>query len=59
MQTFLSIKISSPSKDEAVDILADVLLKIEKHELPEPHNNGCGTWVYKWSNLPDYEEEDY
>lgn len=57
MRTFLSINIAAPSKDEAVDILADVLLKIEKHEFQEPHNNDCGDWFFKWSNIPKDENE--
>lgn len=59
METLLSLCISAPTKEKAVDILADVLLRIEKHDLADPHNNDCGMWVYKWSNVPKYEDEDY
>lgn len=58
MNTFLSIKIQADSKDKAVDILADVLLKIEKHSFDYPNDNQCGEWVFQWSNLPSEPDEN-
>lgn len=56
MQTFIKIKLIADTKDKAVDILADLLLKIEKHQFPYPHDNDGGEWVFEWSNLP--QEDD-
>jgi transposase InsO family protein len=61
MNTFLNLKIQADSKDKAVDILADLLLKIEKHTFGHPHDNDCGEWVFEWSNLhsnPDENEQE-
>lgn len=52
METILNLTIYGHSKDEAVDILADVLLKIEKHSFKHPNDNDCGLWLFNWSNLP-------
>ncbi len=56
MQTFIKITLIANTKDKAVDILAYLLLKIEKHEFPYPHDNDGGEWVFEWSNLP--QEDD-
>lgn len=56
MNTFIKIELIADTKDKAVDILADLLLKIEKHQFPYPHDNDGGEWVFKWSNLP--QEDD-
>lgn len=58
MKTFLNLKIQADTKDEAVDILADLLLRIEKHEFEYPHDNDCGEWVFKWDNLPSKTDEN-
>jgi hypothetical protein len=58
MNTFLNLKIQADSKDKAVDILADLLLKIEKHTFEHPHDNDCGEWMFQWSNLPPDPYED-
>lgn len=56
MSTFIKIELISDTKAKAVDILADLLLKIEKHQFPYPHDTEDGQWVFKWSNLP--QEDD-
>jgi len=46
METILRINIYADTKDKAVDILADVLLRVEK----QPDDN-LGEWHYKFDNL--------
>jgi hypothetical protein len=58
MNTFLNLKIQADSKDKAVDILADLLLKIEKYEFKYPNDNNCGELVFEWSNLPSNPDEN-
>jgi hypothetical protein len=60
MKTQFFISINARDEVEAVSILSGLLTKLSQHSFPEPHNNDCGTWVYKWSNFPsDDEDEDY
>lgn len=58
MHTQLFIKIDAKSEQEACEILSNILLKVKTHSFPWPHDNNCGTWVFKWSNFNE-EEEDY